>query len=212
MKKINVLFAAIIFSHSLLAQDFQETLKGTYLSFSETDSVSTIMAMANRFERIAAKWGNEWTAHYYAAYADVVLSYKLNDEKQRDAMIDKAGKAFAKVKILLGGDTDETLILEAYIANARLAVKPMSRYKGYGDIFDAKLEAASKINPQNPRIYFLKGQSTFHTPKAFGGGAKRALPYFEKAATLFAAETKDDLNKPFWGEEGNAYYLDECRK
>lgn len=212
MKKIKLLFATLIFSHCLPAQNFQEALQNTYQSFAGTDSLSMMMDAANRFERIAAKWSNEWTAHYYTAYAHIVLSYKIDDEKQRDAMLDKAEKVFAKVKTLLGKEMDETLIMEAYIANARLAVKPMSRHKEYGAIFDSRLESASKINPKNPRIYLLKGQSIFHTPKAFGGGAKRALPYFEKAAALFTSEAKGDLSKPFWGEERNTYYLGESKK
>src|SRR6185503_6608883 len=99
--------------------------------------------------------------------------------------------------------------LQAYIANARLAVKPMVRYKKYGDIFDNKLEAATQLNPNNPRIYFLKGLSTYHTPKAFGGGASRALPFFEKASGFFSNEQQEDLSKPFWGRGMNTYYLHE---
>jgi hypothetical protein len=212
MKKIMLLIATFIFCHCLPAQHIQEVLKDTDRSFSPVDSVQKIADAAKRFERIADKCPDVWTALYYAAYAHILLSYSLEDEKVRDAVIDKAENEFTKAKALFGKETDEMLVMEAYIANARLAVKPLLRHREYGAIFDNKLETAAKINPQNPRIYLLKGQSTFHTPKAFGGGDKRALPHFEKAATLFAAEAKDDLAKPFRGEEMNRCYINECKR
>jgi hypothetical protein len=46
----------------------------------------------------------------------------------------------------------------------------------------------------------------------FGGGAKNALPDFEKAETLFKNESKDDIYKPYWGEVQNQQMLDKCRK
>jgi hypothetical protein len=209
------LIASIIFllSASLAqAQTFEEALSDTYTRFERTDSLQSKLNTSNRFDLIASRWNDQWPAHYYAAYAKVVVSYLLKDEKQRDAMIDKAEKSLSKAKTLMRQINDEAFVMEAYIANARLAVKSGSRWKKYGAIFDEKLEEAKKINPNNPRIYFLKGQSLFYTPKAFGGGAKKALPQLEKAAALFAVEPKDKLSKPFWGERANTHYINECKK
>jgi hypothetical protein len=194
------------------AQTFEEALAQAYNQFEETDSLSNKLNASNRLDLIAARWNDQWTAHYYVAYAKVVLSYLMKDEKQRDAIIDKAEQSLAKTKELMGKMNDELLVMEAYIANARLAVKSGSRWKKYGAIFDEKLEEAKKINPDNPRIYLLKGQSLFYTPKAFGGGVKKALPQFEKAAGLFEVETKNNMDKPSWGKRANSYYINECKK
>jgi hypothetical protein len=70
---------------------------------------------------------------------------------------------------------------------------------------------AKENNADNPRIYFLKATSTFFTPKMFGGGAKKALPYFEKADSLFAKESKDDIAKPFWGKEANDEFMKQAK-
>jgi hypothetical protein len=194
------------------AQTFKEALTQAYNQFEKTDSLPNKLDASNKLDLIAARWNDQWTAHYYVAYAKVVLSYLLNDEKQRDAIIDKAELSLTRTNELLGKTNDELLVMEAYIANARLAVKSGSRWKKYGAIFDEKLEEAKKINPDNPRIYLLKGQSLFYTPKAFGGGVKKALPQFEKAASLFEAETKNSIDKPSWGQRANSYYINECKK
>lgn len=204
-------FASLV-NVSLYAQTLDESLSEAMTKFELTGTLQTKLNAVNRMDLIASKWSDQWTAHYYAAYAKVNISYLLENEKQRDAMIDKAEQSLAEVKRLNGLAKDELLVMEAYVANARLSVNSNSRWKKYGAIFDAKLEEATKINPANPRIYFLKGQSLFHTPKAFGGGAKNALPQFEKAASYFQAETKDKLEKPHWGNYMNEYYIIRCKK
>ena len=193
------------------AQTFEAVLKDVYLKFEMADTPQGKLNAVNRLDLIAAKYANEWSAQYYAAYAKVVTSYLLENEEQRDGLIDQAEQALNKSKALTKPN-DEILIMEAYIANARLAVKPMSRYKKYGEIFDAKLAEAVTLNAGNPRIYFLRGQSIFHTPKAFGGGCRNALTLFEKATPLFAKESKGDLNKPYWGQDRNSYYITECKE
>ena len=55
-----------------------------------------------------------------------------------------------------------------------------------------------RLNPDNPRIYYLQGQSLFNTPPAFGGGKDKAKPLFEKAIALF----KTDKPKPLWPNWG----------
>ena len=193
------------------AQTFDAVLKEAYLKFEKAESPQDKLNVVNRLDIIAARYSDQWSAQYYAAYAKVVTSYLLEDEKQRDGLIDQAEQALNKSKALTKAN-EEILIMEAYIANARLAVKPMSRYKKYGEIFDAKLAEATALNAANPRIYFLKGQSIFHTPRPFGGGCKNASPLFEKAIPLFGKELKDDLNKPYWGQDRNLYYINECKE
>ncbi|AYB35087.1 hypothetical protein [Chryseolinea soli] len=211
MKNKVLILIFLLLSTGAYAQKFEEVLKEAYLKFEKTESPQDKLNVVNRLDMIAARYSDQWSAQYYAAYAKVVTSYLLEDEKQRDGLIDQAEQALNKSKALTKTN-EEILIMEAYIANARLAVKPMSRYKKYGEIFDAKLAEASALNAANPRIYFLKGQSTFHTPRAFGGGCKNALPFFEKAIPLFAKESKDDLSKPFWGHDRNQYYINECNE
>ena len=211
MKNKLLILSFLFLNVCAYAQTFESVLKETYLKFEKTEAPQEKLNLVNRLDMIAARYSEQWSAYYYAEYAKVVTSYLLEDEKQRDGLIDQAEQALNKSKTLTKAN-DEILVMEAYIANARLAVKPMSRYKKYGEIFDAKLAEATALNAANPRIYFLKGQSVFHTPRPFGGGCKNAMPFFEKAIPLFAKASNGDLNKPYWGQDRNQYYINECNE
>jgi len=208
------IFFAFLLSICLTAsaQTFEESLSDALTRFERTDTLQHKLAALNRIDLIKRKWSDRWEAHYYGAYTKLTVSYLLADEKQRDGMIDQAELDLNKTREFHKVTEDELSVMDAYVANARIAVKSGSRWRKYGAIFDARLEEAKKVNPNNPRIYLLKGQSLFYTPKAFGGGSKKALPYFEKAASHFATESKESLDKPHWGDARNTFLIQECRR
>jgi hypothetical protein len=170
------------------------------------------MDQSNKLGLISKKWSSDWAPHYYNAYAKAQLSYMEQDEKKRDAYVDEAEKELGEAVGILGKDNDETYVLAAMIANARMAVDGKSRWQKYGKIFNENLDKAKELNPDNPRIYFLLGTSKYFTPKMFGGGRKAALPYFEKANTLYAKESSDNIDKPFWGRYATEHFLAESKK
>ena len=100
----------------------------------------------------------------------------------------KQKNTLEKVKTI-DSQNDETWILAALITNARISVDGQNRGMQYGELFNQYIEKAEKINPDNPRIYYMKGTSLFYTPEMYGGGKANAKPYFEKAKELFAKET-----------------------
>jgi hypothetical protein len=214
MKKTFFIIALVSFfgTGSLKAQDFKEKLRKTFLTFDSSQNQQLKLEYSNKLGLISKKWNEEWAAHYYNAYAKASLSYRETDEAKRDAWLDEAEKEMEEAVSLLKKENDETHVLAAMIANARMAVKPMTRWQKYGAIFEENLSRAKEINPDNPRIYYLMGTSKFYTPKAFGGGKKAALPYFEKAGGLFEKETNEDIIRPYWGKHANEYFLAEVHK
>ena len=196
---------------SAQAQDFKAPLEKTFTIFDTTMSQDIRIEQANKLALIAKKYDGEWSVHYYAAYSKVFLSYFEKDVTKKDAYLDEADKEKEDAVSLLKKNNDETYVLAAMIANARMAVDPMNRWQKYGSIFSSSLESAKEINPNNPRMYYLQGTSKFFTPKAYGGGKKAALPYFEKAETLYAKEKGGDITKPYWGKDKNAYFLGQCK-
>jgi hypothetical protein len=193
------------------AEDLKSILLGTYLSFDTARSLDEMYSASNRFTLIANKWSDQWAAQYYACYTQTTLSYIEKDEAKRDAYIDEAERFFSKAQELNKSEYDEFYVMAAMMASARLSVKPGSRYKKYGDLFASNIEKAKTVNPDNPRTYYLQGTNIFYTPKMFGGGAKKALPYFEKADTLFQVQKEMDIFKPFWGKKRNSEFLKQCR-
>ena len=216
MKKALLIAAAIIGTATAQAQqDFKPVLTTTFTAFDTTWTDQQAKAdLGNKLILIAKKWPNEWSTNYYAAYSRIQLSYndKL-DAAKRDAYLDEADNYRDEALKLLGGKpTDEMYVMAAQIANARMSIDGKARWQKYGKVFEENLESAKKLNPDNPRIYLLRGISKFFTPKMFGGGAKAATPYFEKAQGLFAKEAKDDITKPYWGNGTNEYFIGMAKK
>lgn len=195
------------------AQDMNDALKKTFLAFDTTRDVSAKTAQANKLTLIAKKWKDEWAPHYYNAYAKASLSYMLpeNEMDKKDAMLDEADASLDEAVTLLGKETDDIYVMKAMLAQSRMAVDGRNRWQKYGKLFDENLQKAKELNAENPRIYYLKGTSVFFTPKMFGGGAEKALEYFEKAQPLFAKETDGDMTDPHWGAEANEYFIKMCK-
>ncbi len=210
MKKL-IFAGAILLAAAAHAQEanFKPVLTSTFTAFDTTwANPQAKVELSNKLSLIAKKYPAEWAPQYYAAYSKVQLAYndKL-DAAKRDAYIDEAEGYRDEVLHILGKNNDETYVLSALIANGRLSVDGRARYQKYGKIFDENLEQAKALNADNPRIYILRGISKFYTPKMFGGGAKAAMPYFEKAKGLLAKESKDDITKPYWGTTTNEYFI-----
>ncbi len=194
------------------AQDFKTVLEKTFTAFDTTWNPASQIEQSNKLSLIAKKWDNEWVAHYYAAYSKAVLCYQEKDAAKKDAYLDEAEKELKDAVSILKKDNDETFVLAAMIANARMIVDPATRWAKYNAIFKEKLESAKDLNSDNPRMYYLQGTTKFHTPKAYGGGKKAAQPYFEKAQGLFTKEAGKDITMPHWGNNNNEYFLKQCKE
>jgi len=199
-------------ANSSVTDELKTVLQDTYSDFDSAKSVMEMQTASNRFGLIAKKWSNEWVAQYYASYTLVILSYIEKDENKRDAYLDEADILYDKASELIKNENDEIYVLGALLANARLAVKPSSRFQKYGAIFNRDLDKAKALHPDNPRIWYLQGTSSYYTPKAFGGGAKNAIALFEKAESLYQNERQDNILKPYWGKKQNSELLKKCRE
>jgi hypothetical protein len=193
-------------------EEFKPVLSDTYASFDTARSVMEMQSASNKLGLIAKKWPNEWATQYYACFSLVILSYIEKDGTKRDAYLDEADKLYSNASGLINGENDELYVLGALMANARIAVSPMNRYPKFGEIFNTDIDKAKKLRPENPRIYYLLGTSFYYTPKAFGGGAKNSISYFEKADGLYQNEKQDDILKPYWGKKQNSDLLAKCRE
>ena len=208
MKKTILLAATIFTVAAAHAQtDFKPVLQATYIAFDTSHDLAAKTEQANKLGLIAKKWPDEWATNYYAAYSKTMLSFLEQDGTKKDAYLDEAQSYEENAKRLIGKPTDETYVMDAMIANARISVDGRARYQKYGKIFSDNLDSAKALNPDNPRIYYLRGTSKFYTPKMFGGGKKAALPYFEKADGLFEKQSTDDILKPSWGKGANDYFI-----
>jgi hypothetical protein len=73
------------------------------------------------------------------------------------------------------------------------------------------LAAAKQLEPNNPRVYFLEGQSLFGTPTQFGGGKDKAKPMFQKSVELFSSYKPASSLHPKWGLKNATDMLAKCQ-
>lgn len=212
MRTINNIFIGLLLSITSVAvnaQTLEENLTANYQILDTAKTTNGLMAASCSFDLSTYMWPEESMSNYYAALSKVLIAYRETDVKRKDQFLDAADRYY-EVVFRLKPESEETYILAAYIANARLSVDPGNRWKTYGEIFEKNIQKANSINPNNPRIHYLKGMAIFNTPKMFGGGAKNAKEYLEKAKQLFATQPKSSVLVPSWGEKQNAYFLEMC--
>ena len=199
----------ILLTISLLAVTFTETFaqNPAYLGAME-EAVAQVQSArfgtdlsenANKFERIAMAETREWLPNYWAAYCFMMNSYAEKNAEKKDILLEKAEKLIANAEKLMPNN-DEIEVLKANIANARMAVSPQDRWEQYGAISGKALQAANKLNPENPRAKLLEAQGVFYTPEAFGGGKQKAKPLFENAIEKFSKFKPTSSIMPNWGE------------
>jgi hypothetical protein len=126
-----------------------------------------------------------------------------NKHKQLDKaqnLLDELKKNFKK--------ESEIFALQALVYQLRIT--DMSKGYKYSKLASEAISVAEKLNPANPRVYYLRGSNTFYTPKFFGGGAEKAKPDLAKAAKMFDAVKPENELMPSWGAPHNNQLLSKC--
>ncbi len=165
---------------------------------------------ANRFERIAAAEKERWLPCYYASYALVVMSFDEPDGGRKDQILDRAQDLLDKALELEPGES-ELQVLQAFIYNSRIMVDPVGRGVTYIEKVFVSLETAKKLNPENPRIYFLEGVNKLNLPASMGGGAEVARPILEEALVKFEGFSSGNPLWPGWGEDATRTELEKLQ-
>ena len=98
----------------------------------------------------------------------------------------------------------EIYTLRAMIYVGKIFINPMINGMKYGPLSEKNIEKAKVYYPNNPRPYYLSGQSKFYTPSAFGGGVDKALPLLKEALEYY----ENFEAKKYWPDWGK----DKCQK
>lgn len=176
---------------------------------SEKAAPADILASANQFEHIASAAPKEWLPRYYAGLNYIYLGFMGKDESEKDQYLDQADSNL-KAAEAIAPENDELAVLKAYIAQARMVVDPMNRWQQYGPLFQAGLDKAKNLNPNNPRTYALEGTSLMYTPAQFGGGPDAACPVLKQANEKFASFKPATELSPMWGQKQIEPLLTKC--
>jgi len=180
-------------------------MEKTFHLFDSAKTTADLLSVANTFERIADAEKTQWLPYYYAGLALSTAGW--NDPKMdKDANSTRINTLCDKAEAL--DKNSEIYVLRNMSATQQMMVDPKIRWQTYGMQAGKDLDIATQLNPDNPRIYYLKGESLINTPVAFGGGKDKAKPMFEKAIALY----KTDKPKPLWPNWGRERAEEELAK
>jgi len=208
MKPILFTFLLLLaYSSQAQSDRYTEAMKKHLAAFGAAKTTADFQAVANTFERIGDAEKTQWLPYYYAGLS-------LSTAGWSDPNLDKDANS-TRINALC--DKAETIEKNAEIyalrnmsATQQMMVDPQTRWQTYGQQASAFLQSGLKLDPDNPRLYYLQGESVMNTPEAFGGGKAKAKPIFEKAVELFKKEQPKPMY-PHWGQERAEEELAKCQ-
>jgi tetratricopeptide (TPR) repeat protein len=124
------------------------------------------------------------------------------ENAKKDLYLDKAQKCLDQA-MAIDPNESELYSLQGFLYPNRINIDPMTRGIIYIGAMNKSLDKALELNPDNPRVYYLRATMIQHTPKAFGGGASKALPLYLAADEKFRNFKPKTSISPNWGKEIN---------
>lgn len=211
MKKILLVTLVALTSIGSQAQTakFHDGMKKALTLMDSAKTGDDFMNVANSFERIAMAEKNQWLPYYYSALARTTALFIYNDVTRNDAVLDVAEKHAMKADSL-SPNNSEIFVLRSMILGGRIMVDPMSRGQMYGMQSMMLLQQAMTADPNNPRSYYIMGQSLFYTPPQFGGGKEPGCKMFETALQKYSIFVPQSDLHPNWGLDQVNQMLSQC--
>lgn len=221
MKKFLFLSLASFMMGTAFAQSdkYVKAMEPKVAAIDTTHTVAGFTDLANAFERIADAEKTQWLPYYYAALAQVNSGYAMMNGSNvmnggmtatLDPIADKAENLLNKADAL-SKNNSEIYVVKKMIASLRMLGDPMSRYMTYGPAASEALETAKKLNPNNPRIYYLEGQDKLFTPEQYGGSKTEGKKLLEEALKKFDASKPESSIAVQWGRPNTQYFLSQAQ-
>ena len=171
--------------------------------FEKCESESDYLNTSNYFYRISQVMKTDWLSSYYYAYSNTKISMFQDDSDIKEEYLDKAFDILTQfeqsdVDLVDSLALSEIYTLKAMIYVGKIFINPMVNGMKYGPLAGQSIEQAIKYYPNNPRPYYLDGQSKFYTPSAFGGGLDKAMPLLKESLDNYS-KFKAKKYWPNWG-------------
>ncbi len=201
MKKSTItLILVFLFSIGFANEAYEKTMTGSIEKLFQAKTIPEYVEIGNQFERISNIEKAEWLPLYYASFAYIMISFQEPENAKKDQYLDQAQK-YLDQAFTIAPDESELCMLQGFLYPSRITVDPMTRGMDLMPKMNQSLDKALELNPDNPRVYYLRATMTFHMPEAYGGGAAKALPLFEIASEKFNTFKPKTAISPNWGKE-----------
>jgi len=203
MKKLFVTLVFVsLFCNLIAGENYQKAITQSIKELFQAKTIPEYVEVANQFERISNIEKGEWLPLYYASFAYIMISFQETENAKKDQYLDQAQK-YLDQAMAIDPTESELYMLQGFLYPSRINIDPMTRGMTLMAVMNISLDKALELNPDNPRVYYLRATMTFHTPEAYGGGAAKALPLFQAADEKFRIFKPKTAISPDWGKEMN---------
>lgn len=202
-----IFFASL--TNTAFSVDYEKVMKTNIDKIYELKSKDQLNKLAKDFEQITNSKLDDWLPEYYSAYCYVRAS--VIEEMKEDEQSIQLDRAQGHIDNILKKNVKDSELYTLQALVYQLRITGMSTAVKYSNLSNEAIKMAEELDATNPRIYYLKGSNTFHTPRMFGGGKKKAKPYLEKAETMFENFNPENSLMPTWGNVHNSQLLKQCR-
>jgi hypothetical protein len=203
MKKclITLTFAFLSFATFAQSAKFQQAMGQALGQMGAAKTADDWKNVANTFARIAGAESTEWLPQYYAAFSRLNAGYILTQSNMAEAQA-LATAALNEVKAgqKIAPQESELTVLEAFAYQLQLLEDPMGKGPAMMGQIYTTLGKAEALNPQNPRVYCLRGNFSLNVPAFAGGGPEKAAPDLKKALEAYANFKPASPFSPNWGK------------
>jgi len=205
-RHITTLVIAAVTSFNVSSPAFAQTAAAKFVDSARVEIDHALHDMDNdRLDRavvlldraLVAFPDDAYLLHYrgYATYWKVAVAFMMGQKEETTPMIRQAladlGKSAEKLPWA------ETVQLEACLNGFLIALDP-GKGPTLGPLTARLSSEATKLGPNNPRVFLLQAYLAEGTPASMGGGAARARELAAKAAAAFADDHPGPL-APSWG-------------
>jgi tetratricopeptide (TPR) repeat protein len=187
---------------------FDQAKTGLEQAISRSD-VAGLMTARARLRALAESEPASSELHYWVAVADwrlvpTLMNRKVGkNHKEQARRLCEEGIAAAERALALDAGSAEALALKASLEGLSLSFRGPAAMMTVGPRMEGDLKRALEMAADNPRVHLLAGINAYHKPAFVGGGAKSALPEFQKAIACFARDSAAAGNAataaPDWG-------------
>jgi len=204
---LSILFCTLLLSVFAQSDKYAAAMQKNIAALDAAKTVADLQAVAASFERVGDAEKTQWLPYYYAALAQTWIGWRP-DVKDKDGNAEQIKKFLTKAEAI--EKNAELYAIENMMATQQMLVDPQNRWQTNGMEAGAALQKGLQLDPNNPRLHYLQGESLFGTPVQFGGGKDKAKPEFEKAIALFKAAQPKPLY-PTWGQQQAEEKLAQCQ-
>ncbi len=159
------------------------------------------------FERLLSDTTYPWLVHYYIGFTDLRLFYNSlsEDDKESAKLFIDNGIEHLEKSVEIKDDFAEGYALLGSLLGNKIGLNPMLGMT-LGMKSGRVMYRAFELAPDNPRVSLIAGESSYYTPKLFGGGKEKAMEKIKKAIELFQTFKSQSPLYPSWGyDEAYAY-------